>query len=368
MTPTPPRRPERLPSLQVFRGVAALLVTVFHTTVVINNYFNVPFLGDYFLMGNAGVDFFFVLSGFIICYANLDAFGQPGRVAGYLEKRLVRIFPIYWIITLAILPVYFFQPHFGQGDETHGAVILGSLFLVPMTRAPVLVAGWTLVHEMLFYLVFALLIGFRGRRVWIVAGAWALAVGVNALAAFSHPVTWNHPVVDVLLWPQNLEFMLGCGAALLVSRMDRTRPRRAVWGWGLALGLVGFALGGFLPDGMLDLKLGEHSVWFGGLSVLIVVAATSLDISADPAGGWHQLGAWRAMLFLGDASYSLYLVHGPLLSVSFKVMRSTGIVAKVGLLAAAGVALGLTVACACGFHQWVEKPLLRRCRRAVVAS
>ena len=142
--------------LQIYRGWAAMLVVLFHATGIGWHQFQASFLGNYFEMGSAGVDFFFVLSGFLITHIHLKDIGKPDRLGSYARKRFVRIYPAYWVVTLAILPFYWIVPGWGQGDEKTPSVIANSFLLLPMLRGPVLMAGWTLCHEVLFYLVFGL--------------------------------------------------------------------------------------------------------------------------------------------------------------------------------------------------------------------
>jgi exopolysaccharide production protein ExoZ len=145
----------KLNSLQILRALAALLVLLFHGQGVVKQVFHGNYFNQYFSMGKCGVDIFFVLSGFIIFYTNHKLIGKPSSFLGFIKKRLIRIYPIYWIVTLAILPAYLFVPSFGQGDELQTNVIIPSFLLVPGYRAPILVAGWTLIHELLFYLLFS---------------------------------------------------------------------------------------------------------------------------------------------------------------------------------------------------------------------
>lgn len=106
---------KKLSEVQAFRGLAALLVVFLRATLIGREYFQVDFAQGSFAFGYAGVDFFFVLSGFIISYAHPKDIGVSGAMLPYLCKRAIRIYPCYWLLTLAILPVYFLKPDFGRG-------------------------------------------------------------------------------------------------------------------------------------------------------------------------------------------------------------------------------------------------------------
>ena len=75
-----------------------MLVVLFHVTGTFFETYNVSFLAGMFKFGGSGVDVFFVLSGFIITYANREYIGKPKNINQFFKKRAIRIFPIYWII------------------------------------------------------------------------------------------------------------------------------------------------------------------------------------------------------------------------------------------------------------------------------
>ena len=110
----PAPRP-RLDSLQVFRGVAALLVVLHHAGTFSVGHFGAPFLGNALDWGASGVDFFFVLSGFIIYFIHRPDLGRPERLRGFALKRLVRVYPIYWVACGVVIPLYFLSPGMGPG-------------------------------------------------------------------------------------------------------------------------------------------------------------------------------------------------------------------------------------------------------------
>src|SRR5713101_596459 len=123
-----------LNSLQACRAAAAILVVFYHTSHGIfrlEKYFGHKPFGPVFDFGFAGVDFFFVLSGFIMMYVHAADFGQPRALGAYIWKRFTRIYPAYWIVFAVILPVYIFVPHFGYDFQRDPAVALRAFFLFP---------------------------------------------------------------------------------------------------------------------------------------------------------------------------------------------------------------------------------------------
>src|SRR6516165_1374991 len=135
-------------SLQACRCLAVLLVVVHHTSngiFVLPKYFNCKPLGHLFYFGEAGVDFFLVLSGFIITYVHRRDVGRPDRLRVYAWKRLTRIYPTYWAALVPLVLVFFLVPQFGLGHERDVDSILCSMLLLPHPHhAPILGVAWTL--------------------------------------------------------------------------------------------------------------------------------------------------------------------------------------------------------------------------------
>ena len=136
-----------------------MLVVLFHLggAIADEKYFGIDAFSIPFSFGNAGVEFFFVLSGFIIFSAHRKDIFNAGELVNYLKKRFFRIFPTYWIIFLAV-----FSLAFASGTLRHTVphdlpTLLKSLLLIPQdksvvggTGSPVLIVAWSLQYEMFF--------------------------------------------------------------------------------------------------------------------------------------------------------------------------------------------------------------------------
>ena len=141
--------------LQVCRGFAALLVVFFHGKIIINRELHQDSLLNIFSFGWAGVDFFFVLSGFIIFYIHQADIGKVNKFRPFITKRFLRIYLMYWI-------VLFFKVVISNSYQYSFAELFKAILLIPQANDILednfLGVSWTLSYEMFFYLCFAALI------------------------------------------------------------------------------------------------------------------------------------------------------------------------------------------------------------------
>src|SRR5262249_790056 len=159
----------------------------------------VPSVPEYMMsLGMLGVDFFFVLSGFIILHVHMD--DQRSAVGAYVSKRLTRIYVPYLPISLALVGAYLLFPAIIRANLDWGWVT--TLSLLPSSKVPALLVAWTLVHELMFYTVFLLF--FVNKRLFAgAAAAWGGLLLKEAVA----PDGFSLPVLSVLMHPINLEFI-----------------------------------------------------------------------------------------------------------------------------------------------------------------
>lgn len=339
----------KLQSVQVFRGAAALMVLLFHATAVSKFYFGYELAGGLFLFGYSGVDFFFVLSGFIIFLTHHGEAGRAERLRPYLKKRLVRIYPLYWMVALALAPIYFGAPHHA-GDFI---VLLKSFLLLPQSENPVVTGAWSLSHELFFYGMFGLVLYFPWRYmrllliVWLLISAFFYLGKVLTNGALQMP-----PHTGFVFSSYNLEFAMGCAAAYLLGRGRLIDGRRLA-----IIGLTILLLSG-LSEGLLYQHFGRrHSpVSYGFSSMLLVWGATVWERR-------NRIVMPAFLLLLGDASYSIYLTHYALLDLFAKGLRRLNIPALIGPTLAVGILIALTLSIGVLFYLYLERPLLARLRR-----
>jgi exopolysaccharide production protein ExoZ len=329
-------RRDRLLSLQVGRGLAAVGVVLHHARIYTDVYSPAPeWLARIIQNGFLGVDFFFVLSGFIMLDAHFDDPANLQAAISYAWKRVSRIYIPYWPVCAALISAYLLFPTLSTGYRPWGWTT--SIFLVPSQYPPALGLAWTLVHEVMFYVIFLLF--FLDRRVFALAVlAWVAVILLGPAAD-----TVAQPLMSTLLRPINLEFVLGLIAAIAY----RVLPRGFGWGAGAAGIIVMIWFFSTRTDYLADSPL------FGLASSLVVLGGALLE----PRIRWCIP---RMLVGLGDASYAIYLVHLPLMALSARAaVRIPGLgswPACLAFIVACGIAGGYA------YHHLFEKPALARFR------
>ena len=199
--------------IQFLRAFAATAVVAFHVRYdIINNISPPGALPASLDQGAAGVDLFFVISGFVMVYSSESLFGRPKASVTFLLRRISRIVPLYWAMTTIML-AYVLARGFGPSDASP-LQALASYFFIPYWRPsgvidPLYGIGWTLNYEMFFYVVFALAVVVR--REIAVAG---VAVLFAAFVMIASAIDLFPSQVAYLANPLILEFVFGMGIAI----------------------------------------------------------------------------------------------------------------------------------------------------------
>jgi exopolysaccharide production protein ExoZ len=296
-------RNRKLKLIQVFRGCAAILVLLFHITTNVKVIFpGKEFLFGIFKFGASGVDFFFVLSGFIIAYSSLNLV-QSGKFWQYTAHRLIRIYPIYWIIFIVyLLPHIFFPQFYGTIYSLNWKNILPAILLLPYHNM-INGVSWTLSFELYFYLMFLAIFCIKNIRlsaILIIIYALITIVCGNMRGLYSFFVS-----------PLILEFFLG----ILIYFIFKPVFFKSKGLYFILLGLLLFILSGYLTNNDYTLFSSDLNrvVLFGLPSFLIILGAVVYDTNKD-----IKINGF--LLSVGDASYSLYLIHLPIVVFALKVL------------------------------------------------
>ncbi|MCO5091591.1 acyltransferase [Bosea sp. (in: a-proteobacteria)] len=344
-------------SIQVLRALAALMVAVHHVqpdAAVIAERAGLSFARSDLLPWMAGVDIFFVVSGFIMVHASQELFGRAGAARAFLTRRLARIVPLYWAMTSLFLLAGLAVPALLNSDAPSLGQVLGSYLFWPVVSTqglvqPVYSLGWTLNYEMLFYVLFAAGL-MLPARLTLPAVTLVLA-GLVAAQSLAGPLAlpfgfWGQPIV--------LEFAAGMGIAVLRRKGLRLHGalRIAVAAAGAGLLIAAAHLPG--TDGPWSSVL-----WRGGAAILLMLAA------GCGREGIVPIGPVKALAVVGDASYALYLVH------PFVIRGLREVVLRLGLpMPALYIALALagSVIAALMVHRFFEKPATRLVRRRLSSA
>jgi exopolysaccharide production protein ExoZ len=311
-------------SLQNLRFVAALMVVYIHAVLIAGTASENGFIPlNLAIAGRAGVDIFFVLSGFIITKT-----AQGISAEEFAWRRFRRIIPLYlvWCVPVVLIAA---QTGFGWREA------LATFALWPATdqmTAPLVMSGWTLCFEVLFYTATALVLIDR-RWLFALLGLYAAAMALRSTGPM--PQFLGNPIIA--------EFLLGA----LLFYAPRGRLAVLALPIGAALIILAGPLGIAPQQGRVDGLLGAYGfqrLFVYGIPAALIVYGT-LQIETKQS-------VWS---YLGDASYSLYLVH-------YLLLRALGHLWTIFPLSVnftIPVSMAAAVLFALLIHEQVEKPILR---------
>ncbi len=353
-------------NIQLLRFVAALLVVLHHSSDHLHASGHA--LGPLFALGRSsgfgGVDIFFVISGFIMAWTTTGAAGRADAIS-FIKRRGARIYSGYWpFFLLALVLFYVIDAH-----RLENVQLLRSALLWPTALEHLLIpVSWTLIFEMFFYLLFALLIAGSGaHRTGVIR--W-LALAMLAWSLYSHVArhAYDQGQLETMnvyenywAFPFLLEFLAG---AILAERL-RSRSTGSAWPL-LVAGIVLWLVGGWLNDAQFGGKLtqGYFVIWrvlvFGGPAVLLVAGLVRLELSGRTF--WP-----RFSVLAGGASYAIYLSHTLILTIT-QTLGLNSWVTHLPAWAAQVVfvlVVVLIVAYSIAHYRWLEQPLHQRFRRAL---
>ena len=354
----------KLEVLEACRAVAALLIVLFHATQLFNEKFNQNFLFGLFRFGSSGVDFFFVLSGFILFLSQSHNIGNNTQWQPFIFKRLTRIYPVYWLINFIVILIYFLIPTFGRGYERNLDVIIKSLLLIPQGNAPILVVAWFLSHIIFFYLLFTLLIALNSQFLTFILTTWlGMTVIFTAISIGGFTIFQDNIFVRFLFSHYNLEFVGGCAAAYFLKRRSISRKNALNIFYA---GIVLFFTFGLLQNYSL-INDNQHLTKYYGLftyfiaSLMIVIGGASINFDT-------QSKLKPLLLSVGAGSYVIYLIHYPVLSALVKVITLTRINDYFIQSIAMVIACVIAVLTGYIFHAYVERKLTSRLTKLFAAS
>lgn len=342
---------QQFAGVQILRFVAAMLVVVMHTTQAISIHITGQGPGHYWANGSAGVDIFFVISGFVMAMST--PVPQPGgrdRLAGawtFMKRRLLRIVPLYWFYTLLKILLLLAVPALAMRSSLDASHLQASLLFIPAMSPwgliePSLPVGWTLNFEMLFYALFALALALGAPRIRFCFFTLLLIFIAGQYAQDSVPLTFYARSIV-------FEFIVGMCIAHALQRYGTTAVPPA-------MGLLPIAIGLLLMFGISWNQSADRFLTWGSAGALLVLGA----IWMEP---WIERSRAAATLsFLGDTSYSIYLSHTFVVPMAVRIFKEIGVQNSFIIVPAVGL---VVIVCGCASYMWLERPMTNALKRAL---
>jgi exopolysaccharide production protein ExoZ len=343
---------QQFTGVQVLRFAAAMLVVVMHITQAISIHITGTGPSHYWGAGSAGVDIFFVISGFVMAMstASLPAAG-PARLSAawvFMRRRLLRIAPLYWFYTLLKVALLLAMPALAARSSVEPGHLAASLFFIPAMSPwglvqPTLPVGWTLNFEMLFYAVFAAAIALGAPRIRFCLAAF----GIVFLAGYFVP---DSTALNFYAQTIVFEFILGVCIAHACLHWRRAAP---------LAGLVVMAAGAlfmFAPE--WGHTADRFATWGCG-AALVVLGAVWLE-------PWTLRAPLASRLsFLGDASYSIYLSHTFVVPAGVQALKRLGVQDSLAIILAVSLAV---IVAGCLSYAWLERPMTAFFKRVLFGA
>jgi peptidoglycan/LPS O-acetylase OafA/YrhL len=351
--PDRPRAASRLRALDGLRLLAALMVCMYHFTgkngEVAASWDQspgvmFPTLSRLSTYGSLGVQFFFVISGFVICMSSW------GRGLGdFFRSRISRLYPAYWVAVVMVTGAAMLLPVVVRPVRADEFLVNLTMMQQPLGVPRVLGVCWTLWVELKFYVLFALFVIWKGvtyRRVVLFCVLWTLA-GAFARVA-------DNPLTDELVMRDHAPFFIGGLALYLVHRFG-SDP--------LLWGIVGMSF-------LLGQRYSVTALWHPGAGgdfprspyVIQGIVLLAFAAVAVVALGWTSWADWRWLTVAGALTYPFYLIHEHLGWFFIRVLhRGLGVGPYATLALAVLGLLGL----AWLMHRFVERPLGPRVKRSL---
>ncbi|WP_251207258.1 acyltransferase family protein [Acetatifactor aquisgranensis] len=337
---------KRIDILGKGRGGVTLLIVLAHANLLIDrNLFQ-----GVFIQGWCGVDFFFILSGFLMLWT----YDRDMKPVAYIKKRLTRIYPVYWIYTGVVLTLHFFVVKvFGSRlvswIELDARGIFRSFLCLPTDVAanemPIIPTGWTLPYEMLYYFV-ALFIYICGIRFFggIIACWVALIIAVNM-------GDFKNVYISFIGNPVFLEFFIGM---LIACTVKQKKPNAVKKKAALVLGMIWLTVFWIAENREISVLMSFNRVFkFGVAFMLIVYGGVGMELS-NGIQKRKEFCISRVLDFLEKISFSLYLVHFPLIVILNILGRKLSIPTTISF---AVIIASCIVVGGCGYY-FVEKPIM----------
>lgn len=294
-------------SIQYLRAIAAIMVVVFHLEPQLRR---MGYGGEWAGWLSSGVDIFFVISGFIMWVTTSRRSLTPIQ---FYWRRIVRIVPLYWLLTTVVVVVMLLSPMSLQSSRFDFSHVLASYFFVPWPHPvkagmePALIPGWTLNYEMFFYAIFGLTLPFsKAYRLFLTLFVLVLLVIIGLDGGAGNGSIFGFYSSSIIL-----EFGLGMILGWYFQSGRNISPLFAAM-----LILIGVFI--IIATAPYKDTVPRFQLW--GFPAMAIVGGV---LALEAAG---LVPRFAILHGLGDASYSIYLSHGMVLSATSQWWRRMGFV------------------------------------------
>ena len=315
-------------NLQILRGFAALNVALAHTIFVAGQYNqNTNFLSYLDGWGINGVDIFFVISGFVMLHTQFKKKSSPIE---FIKARVVRIVPTYWVVSSLIILLFFINSNLFNNANFDLKLIISSYFFLSNlinNSLPILNVGWTLEFEMFFYIIFALSLNFKNLKTVIIFTTLILIL----ITLFSNQLLF-------------VEFIFGMIIAYAYNKIRLNNN----------LGLIFLIFGIFLLLISIEPSLRNETsnrLFYWGVPAALIVFGSVYSKQFNNS----------ILLYLGNASYSIYLIHVISISAFYKFFTIFFNIQNTDMLAL--LCFSSSAIAGCVLYYFIESPLNKFCKK-----
>jgi len=326
------------------RGIAALSVAIGHIGMIKNGVF--------------GVDLFFCISGFIMMHVT-----EKSRHK-FLEKRAIRILPLYWITTVAIIAMLFIKPDIFRSLTLSSEHFIKSMFFIPYYHTvqngghinALNFVGWTLILEVFFYLLFfvAMLISHKHRH-YIVTGIM-LTMTIIGLTVESDSVFVRFYCKSIML-----EFSLGMLAYKLLNSQNFNK-----WDTSSAFAAIFAAV--LIWAGLFLATCNPQVIGLLKTIRVIVFGVPTFAFFLLVFKALEGRSIYRPLIILGDISYSLYLTHWFVIHGFSRLIYDIHSYSPTSMFLATFVVIPLTIIAAWISWWLIENKLTEWLKRQLIRS
>jgi exopolysaccharide production protein ExoZ len=290
-------------SIQYMRAIAVLLVIFYHAMSKGKIYSGTSW--DWLNFGEAGVDLFFIISGYIMCYAT---YRKKTNIYEFIKARIIRIMPLYWILSTVALLIYLVMPDKinSSGGDTS---ILNSFSLIPSSSKFLIQNGWTLSYEFFFYIIFSFGLIFSTFKKHLIP-----VIILTILVILGQLFRPDNVYLGFMTNSILIEFIMGIAVFNLAQKYSFSRNVS------LFLCLAGISLLAYISDWA---ETNNRVIGYGIPCLLFFIGMTNLE--NDLQKNKHN-PVGKILGKIGDSSYSTYLIH------PFFLVLASLIASKLGLV------------------------------------